>query len=110
MSYDVTLKRGDTRNCIKAILKTAAGAPVNLTGCNVTFRMGALCGATTISRAVHIESAAGEVWVVWLSGETDRAGVYRAEFYVTYPDGRKETFPNTGYISLNIMDDIRGED
>jgi hypothetical protein len=27
MGYDVTIKRGDTRNCIKAILKNASGDP-----------------------------------------------------------------------------------
>jgi hypothetical protein len=107
MGYDVTIKRGDTRNCIKAILKNASGDPVNLAGCSVKFHMAPLRQPAIISRAVHIQdAAAGEVWVVWVPGETDSTGIYRAEFEVVYQDGRKETFPNKGYISLLIQNDL----
>lgn len=107
MGYDVTIKRGDTRNCIKAVLKDARGAPVDLTDCSVGFHMAPLNRSAIISRAVHIQdAAAGEVWVVWVPGETDSTGIYRAEFEVVYQDGRKETFPNKGYISLLIQDDL----
>lgn len=89
MSYDLTIKRGDTRTCIKAILKDIDGDPVNLTGCNVAFHMAPLRRPAIISRAVHVQDEVnGEVWVVWVPGETDRAGVYRAEFRVTYQIGR----------------------
>lgn len=107
MGYDVTIKRGDTRNCIKAILKDASGDPVNLAGCDVKFHMAPLRQPAIVSRAAHIEDAeAGEVWVVWVPGETDSTGIYQAEFEVTYQDGRRETFPNKGYISLLIQDDL----
>jgi hypothetical protein len=49
---------------------------------------------------------AGEVWMVWAPGETDAAGFYQAEFEVTYQDGKRETFPNNGYISLLIQNDL----
>lgn len=108
MSYDVTIKRGDTRHAIKAILKDASGAPVDLSGCSVDFHMAPLGRPAVINRAVHIQDAAkGEVWVVWSPRETDISGVYRAEFKVVYPDGRKETFPSTGYININIANDLR---
>jgi len=107
MSYDITIKRGDTRNAIKAILKDSSGNPVNLENCHVKFRMPPLNRPAVISRAAHIENAAaGEVWVVWAPGETDTAGVYRAEFEVVYQDGRRETFPNGGYISIRILGDL----
>lgn len=110
MGYDVTIKRGDTRNCIKAILKDSAGSPVDLTGCEVKFHMAPLCRPAIVSRGAHIEdAAAGEVWVVWAPGETDTTGVYRAEFEVVYEDGRRETFPNDGYISIQILKDLGGE-
>lgn len=108
MSYDITIKRGDTRNCIKAVLKDATGNSVDLTGCDVNFYMVPLCGTTVIKRAAHIEdAAAGEVWVVWAPGETNTSGIYQAEFKVVYPDGRVETFPSDGYISIQIMNDLR---
>jgi hypothetical protein len=110
MSYDVTLKRGDTRHAIRAILKDSSGSPVDLTGCTVTFCMAPLGRPPTISRQVDMHDAlAGEVWVVFAPGETDISGVYRAEFRVTYGDGRKETFPNDGYINIQILSDLRGE-
>ena len=108
MSYNITIKRGDTRNCIKAILKDAAGTPVNLTGCEVSFHMSPLNRPAVISRVAHIEdAAAGEIWVVWAAGETDATGVYRAEFEVLYDDGKVETFPNDGYISVQILENLR---
>ena len=61
-----------------------------------------------ISRVAHIEdAAAGEIWVVWAAGETDATGVYRAEFEVLYDDGKVETFPNDGYISVQILENLR---
>jgi hypothetical protein len=108
MSYDITIKRGDTRNCIKAVLKDATGNSVDLTGCDVNFYMVPLCGTTVIKRAAHIEDAtAGEVWVVWAPGETNTSGIYQAEFKVVYLDGKVETFPSDGYISIQIMNDLR---
>ncbi len=108
MSYDVTLKRGDTRHALKAILKDSSGSPVDLTGCTVTFCMAPLGQPAVVSRAVDIhDTAGGEVWVVFAPGETDVSGVYRAEFQVTYGDGRKETFPSGGYISIQILSDLR---
>jgi hypothetical protein len=105
--YDVIIKRGDTRNCIKAVLKDASGAPVDLTDCSVSFHMAPLNRPAVISRAAHIENAAtGEIWLVWAPGETDIAGIFRAEFEVVYQDGRRETFPNNGYISLLIQNDL----
>jgi hypothetical protein len=107
MSYDITIKRGDTRNAIKAELKGASGAPVDLTGCSVKFHMAPLRQPAIVNRAAHIEDAeAGEVWVVWVPGETDSTGIYRAEFEVMYQDGRRETFPNANYISILILDDL----
>ena len=107
MSYDITLKRGDTRHAIKAILKDNDGDPVDLTGCEVKFIMAPLGRPAAIDREVHVQDAgAGEVWVVWVPGDTDISGIYRAEFKVTYLDGRKETFPNDGYIGINIMNDL----
>ena len=111
MSYDVTLKRGDTRHAIRAILKDSSGSPVDLTDCSVSFRMAPLGRSAVVNREVDIhDTAGGEVWVVWSPGETDiSGGYYRAEFRVTYGDGRKETFPNDGYISIQILSDLRGE-
>lgn len=110
MSYDVTIKRGDTRHAIRAVLKNTQGTPVNLSGCSVSFYMAPLGRPPTISRQVDVHDAeAGEVWVVFAPGETDISGVYRAEFRVAYGDGRKETFPNDGYLSIQILGNLSKE-
>ena len=106
----MTLKRGDTRHAIRAILKDSSGSPVDLTDCTVSFHMAPLGQPAVVSREVDIHDAlAGEVWVVFAPGETDISGVYRAEFQVVYGDGRRETFPNDGYINIQILSDLRGE-
>ena len=50
MSYDVTIKRGDTRHALKAILKDSSGSPVNLTDCTVSFHMAPLGRSPTVNR------------------------------------------------------------
>ena len=109
MSYDITLKRGDTRHAIKAILKDNDGDPVDLTGCEIKFIMAPLGRRATVCREPYIADAGhGEVWVVWVPGETGISGVYQAELEVVYPDGKVETFPSNRYISINIMNDLGG--
>lgn len=107
-SYDIILKRGDTRNCIKAILKDSEGSPINLTGCVVNFCMAPLNKNVTIARKAHVQDeVGGEVWFVWAPGDTDVDGLYQAEFKIVYQDGRKETLPNNSYIIIKILKDLR---
>jgi len=42
----------------------------------------------------------------WIAADTDTIGSYQAEFEVTYADASIETFPNDGYIRVEIIDDI----
>lgn len=99
----MNIKQGDTRRAIKATLKDDLGNAINLTDCSVIFTM------TNLSRTVRIERESiindalqGSVWFVFNAGDTDVPDSYRAEFKVTYPDSRVETFPNHKYISINI--------
>jgi hypothetical protein len=110
VNYDITLKRGDTRTVIKAIMRDSEGTPIDLTGCEVTFRMAPYGQPATIDRPALVHDAVnGEVWVIWQSGETDTVGGYRAEFLVTYPDKKRETFPNGDYLNINILSNLRRE-
>lgn len=91
-------KQGDTRTALKATLLDASGAPVDLTGCTVRFRM-----SCKIDRQVQVlDAAAGEVMMVFESEDVAKPGLFRAEFKVEYPDGRVETFPNSGHITVYI--------
>lgn len=98
----LVIKKGDTRTAIKATLKNPSGTPVDLTSATVTFVM--TKGSTQlVNRAADIvDSINGRVDFVYVAGETDVTGVVRAEFKVVYSDGSKETFPNSGYISITF--------
>lgn len=103
----VVLKRNDTKKPLKAVLSNESG-PIDLTGCTVRFIMSnAATKIAKINREVLIQDATnGTVWVVFEDGETDTPGSYKAEFKVTYSDFRIETFPEDGYITIEIQKDL----
>ena len=102
-----TIKRGDTS---PALVYALAPASVVLTGAAVVFTMARLrASSPTIDRAAAvIEAATGAPTVAyeWAGTDTAVAGVYAAEFEVTYADGAVETFPNAGHLLIEIVDDL----
>lgn len=93
-----TIKQGDTRYALKVVLKDGDGLPVNLTGCQVNFIL-----QQAFERSPYIQDAVnGEVWVVFQPTDTAKTGYFNAEFKVTYPDGKIETFPNNGFIKIYV--------
>jgi hypothetical protein len=102
MSRTFYIKRGDT----SPALKIAVPDTYDLTGAVVSFQMRPRRGLISIDRAAVVESAT-VVRYDWQSGDTDIAGAYEAEFRVTFADLTIETFPNTGFITIQISDDVR---
>lgn len=104
----INIKQDDTQPAMKARLKDAAGNPVNLTGATVQVAIQHYSKPTIkFFRDAYIANAAtGVVWLVWQAEETQVTGLYRIEFRVTYPDGNRETFPNDGYLMVNILERI----
>lgn len=102
------IKQNDTVPSIRATLQNGNGDPVDLINATVRFHM-RLIGAnnTTVdAAAVVVSAAAGIVQYNWIADDTDTIGSYQAEFEVTYPDSTVETFPNDGYVRIEIIDDI----
>ena len=102
------IKQNDTVPSIRATLQHGNGDPGDLINATVRFHMRAIgANNTTVDAAAVVVSAeAGIVQYNWIADDTDTIGSYQAEFEVTYPDSTVETFPNDGYVRIEIIDDI----
>lgn len=108
-----TIKQFDRRPLFVVALKDNFGevgeAAVNLTTAGTAFfNMRSSGGAVKISRgtASITNAAGGEVTYTWGTVDTDTAGTYQAEVEIVWNDGKAETFPNSGYWDITIVDDI----
>ena len=105
----ISIKQGDTRHAIRAALKTVDDVPVDLNGTKITFKMFNRYEGLVINREAIYETD-GKVHFVFEVNETDKAGMYEAEFEVMYTDGRIETFPHSGKMQIYIESRIGGVD
>jgi len=97
------IKKGDTRNAIRATLKRN-GQAVNLTDCHVRFLMSnGVQGHAIVDRPLS-----GKCYYNIEKSISEKEGLFNFEFEVEYPDGRVETFPNDGYLRLKIVKDLGG--
>ena len=102
----LTIKQNDNRNAIEATL-IKNDKPVDLTGCDVFI---------SISDKIYrgnciIESEEeGQVFYPIDQSVTQSTGFFNYEFIVKYQDGREETFPNNGYLKLQVVRRIKGAD
>jgi hypothetical protein len=102
------VKQNDTSPAMLATLQDANGSAIDLTAASVRFHMRAIgSGTATVDAAATIVTAAsGIVRYDWEASDTATIGSYQAEFEVTYADTTIETFPNDGYIRVEIKDDV----
>jgi len=107
MANSFTLKRGDTS---PSIIFSLAPTSVVLTGATARFSMRSrFTGAIKVNRAVAVVVTATGTPTVrydWQSADSDTSGSYEAEFEITYAGGAVETFPNSGFIPVEISGDI----
>jgi len=103
------IKQNDDRPLLDAFLRDDRDRPVDLTGATVLFHMRL---ATDNSVKINggsvtvVAATAGSVRYTFTTSNTDTAGIYEAEFQVTFSDGTVQTFPNDGYITIVITDDV----
>jgi len=102
------IKSGDVSPGIRTILYDSEDQEINLLNARVRFKMRELGTKVTFvdQPATIISSPNGTVQYNWQPGETSTPGLYQAEFEVTYPDGSVETFPNDGYMDVEIRGKI----
>ena len=104
----INIKQDDTQPAMKVRLKDSAGNPASLTGASVQVAIQHYSKPVIkFLRSAYVADAiTGEVWLVWQPEETQVTGLYQVEFRVTYQDGTQETFPNSGYLLVNILERI----
>lgn len=102
------IKQNDTGPSMLVTLQDANDNGVDITGASVRFHLRPISSSTVkVDQAATIVTAAdGLVRYDWQAADTDTIGSYQAEFEVTYADASIETFPNDGYIRVEIISDI----
>ena len=102
-----TIKQNDTSPAIRAALKTPNNQAVNLIGATVRFHMRDIDGKLLVDKPAIVENQEGGiVRYDWETGDTNTEGTCMCEFEVTYEDESIETFPNSGYIKIKVVQEI----
>lgn len=103
------IKTNDTAPKLGVTIKDVDGNAVDISGYNaVRFHMKAY-GASALkidAPATVSDEDNGAIEYAWAIGDTDTAGTYYGEFEVTYADLSVETFPNKGYFTIIIQEDL----
>ena len=97
-------KAGDTAPALRIEL-TDGDPPVAVALTTATEIRLRTSGAVTLDRVVTGD-ANGLITYQWQAGDTDQAGTVRAEVRVTAADGRKQTFPPDGYLTIVIQPNL----
>lgn len=111
---DFLIKTGDTASNIFATLENSGGTPVDIQGATVIFRMAPISGgAVTVQGTASVDQvgagtadgSTGQVSYDWASAPAD-PGLYLAEWEVTYGAGGTQTFPNAGYMTVMVTQEL----
>ena len=108
MPSDFYWKAHDTAPTIKVQLLDSAQAPVNVTAATVKFIMTVVGGSTpkTAAAGAIVDGPTGIVSYTPTGTDTDTAGIYNAEWEITYSGGSKQTFPDPGYNTVTVTADL----
>lgn len=110
---DFYIRQGDTASAIRDVLRDEDGIPVAINSATVTLTLVPLRGGPALVDAGAADNLddgtepnRGAVrfddWTTLLTAEP---GSYLGSWTVTFLDGRIETFPNAGYIAVEITPD-----
>jgi len=101
------IKRNDTSPSISCSIDIG-GTAVDLTGTDVKFimRKEGASAATVAAAAVIVSALGGIVRYDWQAADTAIAGLYAVEWEVTFSGGTKRTFPQDGYLYVNVLSDL----
>jgi hypothetical protein len=111
-----TIKQGDTTSILSGVVENSGGTAVSIQAATVIFRMAPVSGGTcsvagtaTIDQVdAGLDGSIGQLHYSWTPTDTAQAGLYAAEWQVTFSGGAIQTFPNGDPILVRITEDIAG--
>jgi hypothetical protein len=101
-----TIKKDNTRPSLKRQLQDGEGNPIDLTGATVRFFMRGKGSNLLVAGLPCTVLQDGWVQYDWRIEDTAVSGFHRAEFQVEYSPGQFETFPNKGYLQIEVEEDL----
>jgi hypothetical protein len=113
-TYRKSMKRNDTGSPLKGrILNTSDGEPLDLTNVTITFLMYAVDDDGVMTELVNsaatvTDAEEGEFQYNWAVGDTSTVGTHLGAFQLifTAESNRKETYPSSGWIDIEIQPDL----
>lgn len=108
VSTRLKVKRGDTAPQFRAqCLGGTDRTPVDLTGATAKLLLRRE-RQPVVTLPLVVDTGGGTGWVKrdWDDGDLAEAGVLHGEVEVVFADGRKQTFPADGYVTIEIVDDL----
>jgi hypothetical protein len=105
---DLTIRQGDTTPAFTAWVTDQNGNGLDLTGATCTFVMREMySSAPVVNAAMTLKPPfLGLVTYNWASTDTAAAGLYMAEIHVTLPGGGTFTYPNDGYLTVAVEENL----
>lgn len=97
------IKQNDTSPSIRYALSPAS---VNILGATVRFHMSGDDVLEVDKLAVIEQVSPPIVRFDWEAGDTAIAGSKKAEFEITYLNGKVETYPNDGFIPIKVTPEL----
>lgn len=100
--------QGDTAPPLEVTPVDGSDNPISLTAAvSVVFLMKKPDGALKVDNvAADIDVAETKLRYSWQANDTDEDGVFDGKFVVTWSDGTKTSFPNKGYIPIEITEEL----
>lgn len=101
-----TFKQGADK-AMEIVLLDQYKQPVDLTGAVVKVRIAALENLFLEKDVSITDPLAGVISLSFTESEQLRAGFYEAEFEVTYLDQQKEIFPDSTYLKIQVVKNLK---
>lgn len=108
---DYTIRQGDHGEQINDTLEDSTGAAVNIAGATIKITVAAVDGSAIILNQATAnndqngdgsDGSKGKVHYTWQAADTATAGLYLASWTVIYSGGEVQTFPNGGFLLVEI--------